>query len=512
MSNVLHISVQFLDPVPLFHGQRDGSEPEWPPSPLRLFQSLVDAAASRWGGSKKFSEHAKPALEWLQQLQPTEIVTPPHCVGTPYRIAVPNNDWDSPARVWAAGQEPVKPHRPIDLKTMKLLHPVRLNCANDRDSTLHYVYSLPDDRCPHHEFFTAAARSITHLGWGIDMAAGDASVITAEQVAQLQGVRWQPSPTGGTPLRTPKAGTLDDLIRKHTDFLGRVTDDGFRPVPPLHVFDVVRYRSQDEPAQRPSRVFELRTLDGSRFRYPHRRFIHIAGMMRHLAIEAMKKDPPRGVGDDWVETYVAGHANENSQEHRQLSYLPLPSVGHEHTDPGVRRVMIVAPVGDDGRLDHVARRLAGQTLKPARGDEFADGEPPILVPVRNDNIARFYTQPASVWHSFTPVILPGHDDRNPNKTRTLIKKTLKQSGIDQQCEFEWSAFSRFRKSFSAHKYDRDQRPQGYIRPKYLLSQTAVHLTLRFHDGSADRNPVDVPGPLTVGSGRHCGFGVMAQIT
>src|ERR1700730_13175967 len=27
-----------------FHGRRDNGEPEWPPSPLRLFQSLVAAA------------------------------------------------------------------------------------------------------------------------------------------------------------------------------------------------------------------------------------------------------------------------------------------------------------------------------------------------------------------------------------------------------------------------------------------------------------------------------------
>jgi hypothetical protein len=30
----------------------------------------------------------------------------------------------------------------------------------------------------------------------------------------------------------------------------------------------------------------------------------------------------------------------------------------------------------------------------------------------------------------------------------------KAVGIDQPCEFEWSAFSRFPKSLSAHKYDR----------------------------------------------------------
>ena len=45
-----------------------------------------------------------------------------------------------------------------------------------------------------------------------------------------------------------------------------------------------------------------------------------------------------------------------------------------------------------------------------------------------------------------------------------------------------------------HKYGRDKRPAGYIRPDHLLSQTAVHLKLRFNDG------VRVPGrwPLAPG--------------
>ncbi len=100
---------------------------------------------------------------------------------------------------------------------------------------------------------------------------------------------------------------------------------------------------------------------------------------------------------------------------------------------------------------------------------------------------------------------PGHDDHKPEKTRKLIEKALQQSGIEQACEFEWSAFSYFPKALSAHKYDRQKRPTGYIRPSHLLNHTAVHLKLRFN------NDVKVPGPLSIGSGRHCGLGLMAGI-
>jgi CRISPR-associated protein Csb2 len=58
---------------------------------------------------------------------------------------------------------------------------------------------------------------------------------------------------------------------------------------------------------------------------------------------------------------------------------------------------------------------------------------------------------------------------------------------------------------SAHKYDRKRQPTGYIRPDHLLTQTAVHLTLQFND------ELEVPGPLMIGAGRHCGLGVMAVV-
>ncbi|HEV3440895.1 MAG TPA: type I-U CRISPR-associated protein Csb2, partial [Gemmata sp.] len=69
MSNVLCITVRFLDPMPQFHGRADGGEPEWPPSPLRLFQALVDAAASRWR-DLRFDDYAKPFLRWLEKQAP----------------------------------------------------------------------------------------------------------------------------------------------------------------------------------------------------------------------------------------------------------------------------------------------------------------------------------------------------------------------------------------------------------------------------------------------------------
>jgi CRISPR-associated protein Csb2 len=81
MTSFFCVSVTFLDPE--FHGRGDSGEPEWPPSPLRLFQALVAAAAARWR-VPQFAEYAVPALRWLEALGLPIIMAPQSYKGIPY--------------------------------------------------------------------------------------------------------------------------------------------------------------------------------------------------------------------------------------------------------------------------------------------------------------------------------------------------------------------------------------------------------------------------------------------
>lgn len=245
---------------------------------------------------------------------------------------------------------------------------------------------------------------------------------------------WRPIPAQVEPdryLRVPTPGTLRNLESVHESFLASV--DGNRYIPPLtpNVFGRVGYVPPDHVEARPSRIFELRHDDGSFCAYSQRRLIHIAGMVRHLAKEAMAESPPRGVGDDWIERYVLGHRDKNTSGHRQFSYVPLPSIGHRHADHLVRRVMLIAPVGGDRLLEHLARRLSGRQLRPLPKTNFGPKGPPSLTRVQHDKMAEHYTRPASVWHSVTPVILPGHDDHKPAKRRKLIERAWQRSSQPQ---------------------------------------------------------------------------------
>lgn len=487
----LLLTVHWLDDR--YHGllDREGP-PEWPPSPYRLFQALVAGVARRGELESELGQ----SLAWLQILDPPMIVAPRSRPGQVVTRFVPNNDGDK------------KPDRQTRLAGKTSRPTLMLNPPD-----IHYLWEITQDQVPQAEVICRAARYLTCLGWGIDMAYADGQLIGDDEIVNLAGVRWYPRNgvmhDNGL-LRVPisdretEVDSLSDLKRAYQSALDRIErGKPLNTVEKPKVFDRVFYESKEGLLARPHVVFELRRDDGDFFAYPQNMLIHIAGMVRHLAIEVMRKSPPEGVDDHWVETYVAGHALDSAVEHRQFSYLPMPSIGHAHTDPSVRRVMIAAPVGDDRLLRHLVMQLDGQQLQPTARTKLA--HPPTLVRVRGDKVAPFYTQSANAWASVTPVILPGHDDHKPDKTRKLIQKALAQSGIEQRCEFEWGAFSLFPKSLSAHKYDRDKRPTGYIRPDHLLSQTAVHLKLRFADG------LEVPGPMAIGAGRHCGLGVFAQM-
>ena len=206
------------------------------------------------------------------------------------------------------------------------------------------------------------------------MAYADGQLIEDDQIALLSGVRWYPRKgvlhDEGL-LRTPmfdektKIDSLSDLKRAHQSALNRIEHDKpLNTVEKPKVFDRVFYESKERMLRRSYVVFDLRQDDGSFFAYPQDKLIHIAGMVRHLAITAMENAPPEGVDTDWVNRYVAGHACDDAETHRQFSYLPLPSIGHQHADQKVRRVMIAAPSGDDRLLQHLAKRLNGQQLKP----------------------------------------------------------------------------------------------------------------------------------------------------
>jgi CRISPR-associated protein Csb2 len=444
-----------------------------------LFQALVAGVARRGA----LDTEPGRSLEWLQS-KPPIIIAPRSRPGQVVTRFVPNNDGD---------KEPDRQKR-LTGKTS------RPTIMLDRPE-VHYIWALDRD-CPQAGLMEAS-QSLSCLGWGIDMAYADSRLLDDLRIREIKGVRWFPKP--GTVrddgmLRVPKEESMADLRLAHKTFLERIEHG--KPLRAVHkpqVFDRVFYASIERPIGRPYAVFDLRRADDERCCWPHARAVCVAGMIRHAAIKAMEY-PPDGVGDvgAWVESFVAGHRPNGTENQERFSYVPLPSIGHEHADAMVRRVMITAPFGCEAQLSHLADQLDGVRLQPEGG-----GEGPFLERRGVDGVARRYLDASLGWASVTPVILPGHNDHKAAKTIGLIERALRQSGIDEPCEVTWSALPNFPHCLTAHKYDRSGRLVGYVRPKHLEGLTAVHVRLTFECA--------VAGPLSVGAGRHCGLGVLATM-
>lgn len=502
MSTHLCITVRWVGDR--FHGFIDGTEIlEWPPSPYRLFQALL-AGAHRYGMDTAKSD----ALAWIerQRIAPDVLASPQPSTGPIFDHFVPDND------------DFLKHRR----RGIRKFCPTLLEAS----PLVHYVWRIDPSDPPTLAALDDLTSTLGSLGWAIDQAY---AVVTLTSVQQMDAAILGPDrlsrflPAGTTTmtngsLRVPKPGSIRDLERVHSmNCIASGNQAERRRKKWPKVFDRVLYTSVERPIGRPHVVFKLIDENEDAYRYPHAKLIHIAGMVRHLAIKACSERPA-----DWVERVVRGKRDESaSDEHKQFSYVPLPSIGHAHADAMIRNVMIIAPLGMERELNYLAERLDGRTLEPEDNAESADPDlPPSLservelqrfTPPRGKFIDKCYLGTSSVWESVTPVILDGCNRKSKSDkpeavaraTEKLIRKALLRAGIEAPCEFTWQSLPFIKNTLSAHKYDRQGRRTGYFRPTYLHGYTAVHLRIRFGHR--------VPGPITIGAGRHCGLGIFAAI-
>jgi CRISPR-associated protein Csb2 len=380
--------------------------------------------------------------------------------------------------------------------------------TNLEGDSVHYLVPIAANDvefAEHKNTIFAAARSITHLGWGIDMVAADASVLSEVEVTALPGERWLPAETpASVRLRVPIKGTLDDLMRKHSDFLHRIVfhDRGkkFSPnhVPPLTAFHIVGYRRATDPPPRRFAAFHLRhpTEDRSAV-FAIIRANCVAAMIRHAIAEVAGN---QGRPNEWIDRYAHGHRHDESPLPR-FSYIPLPSIERRRdrsTVLGSIRRTLVAELIDSAEthLPWARQMLPGQFLT----DEHKGERRAMLAPLNaSDWVLQRYTGESATWATVTPVILPGSDDGKFSKAEKLFFKALRHAGYScnalAELEFRNGSF-----------WPGGDLALRFRRPDYLEKNywSVYHVRLRW------REPIK--GPLALGAGRHCGLGIFAATT
>jgi CRISPR-associated protein Csb2 len=140
----------------------------------------------------------------------------------------------------------------------------------------------------------------------------------------------------------------------------------------------------------------------------------------------------------------------------------------------------------------VRRRLPGQELLNLIGQSVGL----LNILPTSDWVLRQYIGQSRVWSTVTPVVWPGHDDRDEAKARGLLQKAFLQAGLSPELvntiqELDWQ-----RVGFRAGTDLADR----YLRPENL-SGRQYHVRVRFSQ--------PFRGPLAVGAGRYRGLGVFA---
>jgi CRISPR-associated protein Csb2 len=542
MNEHLIVTLRFLDP--LFHGKKDGAVPEWPPSPLRLFQAMVAAAAQ----GKSIPVQAQSAFVWLERLtevSPPLIIAPPRVHPQPpgYCLSVPNNAMDIVARAWSSGNYSNSGDaNPATHRTMKTVRPSHMLNGD----TVHYLWHLPENVTSEEracaEYLATVARSISRVGWGIDLVVGNGAVLDDSQCEQLVGKRWFPGARGRADgLRVPIAGTLADLLHRYDSFLSRIGKDGFVPPPPVTAYDKVEYQQSSQRARLPIAAFALLKPDATGFRpfETTRWALTVSGMTRHAArcaAQAARWPEAR------INKVIMGHG-ETAGDEKHLSvgpfrfaYIPLPSIeargeGKAMVAGPVRRVLVTSfDAAFNEQVAWARQALSGLDLVKENRQKAAEGLKETvamlsLVPDSEKGV-RPYVRPAVSWATVTPVILPGFDDPAhfrrrlkevtdaeeqkrllgclSNRIDGLIRKAIVQSGIPQllanNAVVEWRKIGYWRGTEPVDKY-------GV--PDHLKRFPRYHVKLCWRD--EDHNPLAVDGPICIGGGRFYGLGLFSSI-
>jgi CRISPR-associated protein Csb2 len=458
--NWLCVEVRYL--FDKYHGSRGGGRrPDYPPSPHRVFQTLIAAAST----NGDISAASKEALRWLEKQSAPQIMVPESTLGSRLTTFVPNNDMNVVARAWARGKKPEK--EPEELKTNKVLRPQHLG----GDATIRFLWPVTDANSP--DTICEVARHIHHLGLGVDMVVANGRVIDEAQKNRLPGETY--IPVGGTGWRVPVDGSLEEILDRHQEPMNP---------PPLNQYEEVAYVREAATRRPPMHVFALVDEDGAFSRFDPSDTMVVAAELRHAAHTRAKQ---LKFAPAFIEGYVCGHANSSHDKDDRFAFIPVPTLAPAGRDNAIRRVMLVQS-RKNSKADSLVRRLSGVSLSGKTQLR------PINKPEK-DGVMRRYTEAAERWATVTPIVLPGHlNGRGQARRQTkLVLKSLAHAGI-------------FTKVSEIHLqpdpvFPGAERAARYRVPDYLRQFTKTHAIITFSE--------PVIGPLVIGAGRYIGLGLMA---
>jgi CRISPR-associated protein Csb2 len=499
-----------------FHDGRYHGRPDWPPSPARLFQALVAGA----GLGEELAEVDERALTWLELRGPPVIGAPRVRVGQSLKCFVPNNDLD------AVGGDP---GRIGEIRAPKLIRPILFDAA----IALLYVWAFDDAAQAAALQVCAIVNQLYQIGRGVDMAWARAEILSVEEaesrLERYEGAIYKPSNSdGGTMLAVPLTGSLASLIERHKKISTRFhTLYESRPTkmepdrklasgqifiqPPKPRFRQVAYES---PVVR-----LLFDLVGERSPLRLDRIVELTERVRDAAARRLKEKLKHKA--DAIHNIIVGRCDATEPDKAaRIRIAPLPSIGHQHADHAIRRVLVEIPPNCPLRADDLEWAFSGLEAIEAKVDagtcEVHDQL--ILASAAAQTMLGHYgigDQPSRVWHTVTPAALPqqaarrridpvrrreeakGGAERAQEESRAIsaLIQALRHTGVRTRP----LAVRVQREPFEA----KGARAEVFAPGTRFAKERLWHAEVTFAEA--------VPGPLVIGDGRYLGLGLMRPV-
>ena len=466
-----------------YHGRTaadDRAPVEWPPSPWRLVCAMLNAA-------KPTSVAQIPeALAWLASLPAPDIFSPPTGDEVPEPDhSVPLNDL-FPSELWRDGPESRR-------RLTKIRSDLRLPILGDK--TLRYVWTLKSPApIGAVESLDSLMSMVPYLGIAEDSGAGSAHIITDHPSTFPDATRWFAGKAHGRFLPLVDPAALQNLVTFHHS--GRRQVHRFGDIAP----PFTHYHCESDPDGL-FQVFRLEDLDGAFVSFEPYALCDIAERTRGAVLQALKAT---GVSSD----FLHGH---HAKERDHLQIIPLPSIGHEHADGKIRRVLLKGnPLDGEMRdVSLVMRELAYAPLSKTHA---------FLVPeYSRSGVVKSLCGESADWVTVSPVILPNPELRGRHGAAWRNRSTLPPEELarlhDKRKAGQQKIILRLLRDAGIAPIDLAVQAQPFkstipaAGAFQITSSRASYLKhTRCHVRFKLAKPI--PGPLALGPGRFFGLGLL----
>ena len=542
----LSIEVNFLTGRFVATCHNDRRQPEWPPHPARLFSALVAA----WADADEPDRAERAALEWLETQPPPGIAASEAIPRKVVSHFVPVNDTSIVSRGWyerrannvsrltaqrhaeltASDGEITKKVAQIERK-LKNAREVKSQTENaGKTNPSSALAMLPEQRGKQGRFYPSVTPDSARVNFLWDVRAPDdvadaldrllgrvtrlghpSSLVSCRLIGNASRATFQVG-DGEINMRTVRRGQLAALERQFS------RHGGYKPrsLP----FTNVRYRFVPESVEPPGEecrptvagqwiTFEFKSDSRS---LPATRTVEMASAMRG-AVFCHAEDP--------IPEELSGHLPDGTPTAMpHVGFLPVPYVGFERADGRLLGIVVSIPDGISQDARRALYRAIGNWETAARTDHEDDlkltlGAQGIVRLRRQSGPATLVSLRPSVWNgssrrwvSATPIALPRHPgplNRGSAASRAKAWAAAESSvalacqhvGLPQPVSIDISPNPFLKGSCSAVRFPAFNQNGCNSRP---VRRQLIHASVVFE------HPVS--GPLTLGSGRFLGLGLM----